>query len=335
METTKIFRKIGINKLLFTVAVIAAFSSCDTLESDQDFKTDPGVKNKEIHVLSNSTVVIDLNARIQTNEPVTLTVTSETQKGELVPLGGGLLSYSPQFGTKRDAFQYSVSNQGEIIKYDSVIIIIENDSTNLPCGLYLKDDLIYNFNNEDSISSTIDVLSNDIICGYDSLDLELSIYSPEPNFAPYYGTASVIDNRIVYTAGNNFQGVDKLIYKVSSKTNPSVVAFGFVYINIGYDGTCDFVLQHDNYGFVTDTLTQDTSIFLSVFDNDNLCDSLDVYQYSIISQPANGSATIDAYGINYTINWPLPAEIQADSITYEVCGNAICQQAFVKISIKK
>jgi hypothetical protein len=61
----------------------------------------------------------------------------------LTDLGRGLLQDSPNAGTSRDAFTFTVFDKNnEAIKQDSVVIIIENDSTNLPCGIYPGNDFV-------------------------------------------------------------------------------------------------------------------------------------------------------------------------------------------------
>ncbi len=138
----------------------------------------------------------------------------------------------------KDGFEVTVfSKNNEILKKDTLVIIVENDSTKLPCSIYPVNDYVYNVTS----AVTIDVTANDIIC---SSDIIVSVYRPENTFPPYYGTASVSGNKIVYTSGASFLGEDKLMYKVTDANDPSVFSYGMVYIT--NDSSCNLALADDH-----------------------------------------------------------------------------------------
>src|SRR5688572_18737024 len=143
-------------KSLWLGAIIFLMFACDTLESDSDIKKpNTSVTGEEIYVQSGTTAVIDLNSRIQTNQKVTLSVTSLAKKGTLSNLGGGLVQYTPKTGSTRteDAFEFTVySANNEILSRDSVIVIIEDDSTHLPCGIYPVDDIVHGVSRDSSVT---------------------------------------------------------------------------------------------------------------------------------------------------------------------------------------
>jgi hypothetical protein len=317
-------------------ALVPIFSSCDKLNSDSDLiKPTTNVKNTQVYARSNSSILIDLTSKIETNQTLTLSVTSQTRKGNLTNLGKGLLQYSPSQGTSRDAFNFVLYNQkNELVKEDSVVILIESDSTQLPCGIYPSDDYVY-WTSKDS-NLWIDVLANDILCGLDTTNIELTIYQPYSDFHyPVFGTAQVIDGRIRYTPGSTFAGYDKFLYKIQSKKDAKLFALGYVSIQSNTSAPCQFSLMDDYFGFVADTSTPN-GVWLSVFGNDSLCDTVSTnYQYSFTKAPFNGTATIDKYGIFYVPTNLSQVNYLSDTLKYEVCYNQVCLGAKVVIVIKK
>ncbi len=319
-------------------SLVTVFWSCDVLESDTDIrKPTADITDQQIFARSNNSVLIDLNSKVQANQTVTLAVTSSTRHGDLTDLGKGLLQYSPNAGTSRDAFTFTVYDQNnDAIKLDSVVIIIEDDSTNLPCNIYPANDYV----NRSALqfSVLIDVLNNDIFCGYDSTELKISIYQPDSNsfVYPYAGTAKVLSNSVIeYATGASFAGNDKFIYKVQAKNDPTVFAYGIVYITS--TPACTLYLNDDDYSFNVDSAAIDAGVFLPVFNNDVLCDSTtsSSYQYSISTEPQFGHASINLNGIQYVPDSLSTGEFRMDSLRYEVCNNTKCAKASVLISLKK
>lgn len=326
-----------LSAFFWLIILLTTLVACDVTEADPDVlepKTD--LIMKEVHVMSGSTSVIDLNALIQTNQPVRLTLTLSTRKGQLTDLGKGLLQYVPAATNKKttDAFQFTVfSLANEIIKTDSVVIVVENDSTQLPCSIFPVDDYV-------SVAAgatvIIDVLANDYFCAVDSASVVLTLYSPEPGFPPYFGEAEVVDNKIYYTPGTLFTNADKLIYKLQG--SDGTVAYGFVIIST--PPSCTISLTDDYFGFSGDSLDTSTPFFLPVFVNDILCDSaINTFQVRISKFPSAGEAWIDSLnngrkGIFYQLENLLPGKVHRDSLRYEICSNAVCLQASVIIEIK-
>lgn len=300
--------------------------SCDVLESDPDV-LDPSVDitGKEIYVLANGASFIDLQSKVQTNQPARLAVTSQPRHGDLTDLGQGILQYSPTTGSSkaRDGFEFTVySAANEIIKKDSVIIIIESDSTNLPCSIYPVTDYVYNVG---TASVSIDVLSNDIIC---SNNVIVSVYKPENSFPPYYGTAEAKENKIIYNPGTSFSGADKLMYKVTAAEDPKRIAYGMVYIT--GDSSCSFSVWDDVYEF--NKLTEGSPITLRTFDNDSLCQALNHYQVNVMVAPVYGTASLSSNGFLYNLQDSVGVRF-GDHFIYEVCIDAICKTARVDIKV--
>src|SRR5687768_12553524 len=83
------------SKFFWIIGVAVVVLSCDVLESDPDvLELTTDIKGKEIYVLANSPAIVDLNAKLQTNTPVRIELTSEARNGTISDLGKGLLQYS-------------------------------------------------------------------------------------------------------------------------------------------------------------------------------------------------------------------------------------------------
>lgn len=302
--------------------------SCDVLESDPDvIEPKTIITGEEIYVLANSPTIVDLNAKFQSNTPVRIALTSDARHGEISDLGKGLLQYSPSPGNSRgrDGFEFTVYTlDNEVVKRDSVVIIIETDSANLPCNIYPAPDYIYGV---DRSPVVIDVLANDIICGGKPT---ISIFKPVETFPPYFGQAEIVDNKIEYTPNSSFDGADKIVYKISLGNDTARTAYGIVYVT--GDSVCSFTLADDS--FVTGEQVLDSLITLPVFQNDSLCDILSAYTVIIKSAPVYGQASTAPNAINYKV----PSAVSfpfLDSFTYEVCIDATCKTARVDIEVKK
>lgn len=324
MRTTKVSSKIEILSTFFWSAVIIVLmSGCDVLESDPDVLVpDVDVTGNEVYVLTNGESFIDLQSKVQTNQPARLAITSAPRYGTLNDLGKGILQYSPTTGTARarDGFEFTVySTSNAIIKKDSVIIIIENDSTHLPCDLYPVTDYVYNVTSQ---PVTIDVTANDIIC---SNAITVSVYKPDSSFPPFYGTASANGNKIIYAPGASFGGADKLMYKIQS-ANPERTAYGIVYIT--GDSACSISVADDRYEF--GSLTEGSELMLAVFDNDTLCKALNQYQVNIKSGPMYGKASLTSNGFVYQVPDSVGLVFD-DHFSYEACIDAVCQTARVDV----
>ncbi|MBL7858811.1 MAG: hypothetical protein JNM57_14070 [Cyclobacteriaceae bacterium] len=327
METTKVSRKTRIPSLFFgVVSMITLATSCDVLEADEDLKVpDAKVSNLQVFVQGNNTAIIDLKAQVQANQPVTLSVTSSTQKGTLTNLGGGLLQYTSAGSANSDSFEFSVySASNQLITKDTVVITIESDSTNLPCGIYPNDDIIFGIS--PGVSTTINVLDNDLVCGYTIAELEVSIYAPEDKFPPYAGSAQVSGSAILYTAGSSFSGVDKVVYRVSPKNDPSIASYGLVYLT--GEQACSFTLTND----LKVSSEEFTQIRIPVLGNDQLCQSINSFRVTIAQNPTNGTAYIESDTLVYQ-PYVLATDGFSDSLIYKVCIDGTCKTASVTVRV--
>jgi len=300
------------------------------LESDPDLKT-PAVEisEKEIFVLANSPSFIDLNTKLQSNVPASIAISSQTRHGVITDLGNGILQYVPPVGNakSRDAFEFTVlTASNQILKRDSIVIIIENDSTHLPCNIYPVPDSVYVLR---EVPVLINVTKNDVICGG---NVVVSIFKPVNSFPPHFGQAEVQGNRILYSPGSGFNGTDKIIYKLTGATDPSRVAYGIVYLTGNSSSSCSFRVADDLYLYGENA--KDSLLSLPVFANDSLCEPRSQYQVSLKSQPLYAQATITPNSIQYKV--PVSPSLPfTDSFEYELCINAACKTARVNIRLEK
>ena len=299
------------------------------LESDPDLKT-PSVEisEKEIFVFGNSPTFIDLDTKLESNVPASIAITSQTRHGDLTDLGDGILQYIPSVGNanSRDAFEFTVlTASNQILKRDSIIIIIEDDSTHLPCNIYPVPDSVYVLK---EVPVLIDVTKNDVVCGG---PVKVSIFKPGNSFPPHFGQAEVQGNRILYSPGSGFEGSDKIIYKLTGATDPSRVAYGIVYLT-GDSSSCSFTVSDDLYIYGENA--RDSLLSLPVFANDSLCVPMSQYHVSLKSQPLYGQASITPNNIQYKV--PVSPSLPfTDSFEYELCINATCKTARVNVRLEK
>ena len=299
------------------------------LESDPDLKTPTvEISEKEIFVFANSPAFIDLNSKLESNVPASIAITSQTRHGDLTDLGNGILQYIPSLtnANSRDAFEFTVlTTSNQILKRDSVIIIIENDSTELPCNIYPVPDSVYVLR---EVPVLIDVIENDVICGGSVI---VSIYKPVNSFPPHFGQAEVQGNRILYSPGSEFEGSDKIMYKLTGATDPSRVAYGIVYLT-GNSTSCSFRVDDDLYVYGENV--KDSLLSLPVFANDSLCEPISQYQVNLKSQPLYGQALITHNNIQYKV--PVSPTVPfTDSFEYQICLNATCKTARVNVRLEK
>lgn len=323
------------------VSGLVLLYACDAVEHDvTPGGPDVDVVGTEVVILSNGSAYIDLYSKIKTRSAIRLDIDSQPRKGNLSELGTGFLRYSPDqhFVKGRDAFAFSVYDENNrLLISDSLVIIVKDDTTGLPCGIYAREDFVYQAT---AAPVFVNVLANDILCG-DSANLVLEIYRPNYEFPPHAGTATVLSNHTIrYTPGSNFSGSDEFIYKVSSPFDSSLV--GFAIVHISSQDSCNFEVNDDYYSFDADSLIADTAashgvVRLFVLNNDILCDSSSTeYSFSIVEFPDRGTAyyeSADAIGYIFPQN-AIPEPGYTDSLVYRVCIDQRCRYGKARIYVR-
>ncbi|MBT1699151.1 hypothetical protein KK083_19805 [Fulvivirgaceae bacterium PWU4] len=304
---------------------------CDVLEPDVD-PDNPQVQiiDKELYVTPNGSGYIDLYSMVKTQGTVRLDIVSQPRRGNLTEMGKGLFQYTAgtDFRKGTDAFTFQIySKNNTLLKEDSVVIVVEPDTTHFPQGFYPQDDIAYNIVSE----ITIDVLANDVL-GANRSQVGIEIYRPGPDFPPHAGVATVTSgNMIWYSPRGAVNGYDSIFYKVFSLADPS--KFGIAKVLIAPAPSCWFQLVDDDFVFGTDTLRSDT-VWLNVFQNDELCSTpVRDYQFEILDDGSAGTAFYDsAGGLGYRL--PEQTYMVIDSVRYRMCYRQQCQTAKARIKLK-
>jgi hypothetical protein len=325
--------------LSLTLLLAASFSACDVLEDDDPIGGGKGVviDDSDVKMLSQGTAYIDLYARVKTERPIRLDITSEPSHGTLRELRTGLLQYvaHADFVKGRDAFRVSVyAEDNTLLLEDTVGIVIEDDTTNLPCGVYTRSDSAQVWGD-----STVYIypLANDLLCG-DTTRYHVEIYQPNNSLPPHYGTATVhAHNYITYAPNSNPPKNDLIIYKVYDVTDTTRVGYGVIFITPTSapgeepEEPCQFLLIDDSYTVVLDTLRTDSLTFRP-FENDSLCDhSWSSYTLSIAGQGKHGNATALPSGLLLYELWEEPYHGMRDSVVYRGCRGDTCRTAKIRI----
>ena len=330
LRAMKLLMKINYTsqKLAALLCLACGLVSCDVLEPDADIVTPTTeIVDKEIVVLANSPSFIDLNSKFETNVPTYAAVTSQPRLGKVKDIGNGIVQYTPAVGNSkgRDNLEFTLyTMNNEIIKQETLIIIIENDSTSLPCGLYPMADYAYSAGTAPIL---IDAMANDKICGG---PVNVSIFQPAVNFPPQFGKAEVTGKKIQYTPSIPFGGSDIIIYKLSNASDTTRQAYGVIFITA--DSVCNYRISDDHFVFNEHSL--ESTITLPVFLNDSLCDIVSQYQVYTKSLPVYGKVSPITDGFAYTppASPVFPFE---DHFTYEVCKDGMCKTAKVNVIVKK
>jgi hypothetical protein len=320
--------------LSLTLLLAASFSACDVLEDDDPIGGGKGVviDDSDVKMLSQGTAFIDLYARVKTDRAIRLNITAEPARGTLRELRTGLLQYQANvdFTKGRDFFRVSVyAEDNTLLLEDTVGIVIEDDTTNLPCGVYTRSDSAQVWGDT---TVYIYPLDNDVLCG-DTARYRIEIYQPNGTLPPRYGTAMLNTpyNSISYAPNSNPPKDDMIIYKVYDVTDTTRMGYGVIFINATPvpEQPCQFELIDDAYTLLVDSLKGDSVVF-KPFENDTLCGAPSKYTLHIAQPPAHGWAATYISGIVYKPT-DQPYSGMRDSLVYQGCHGDTCRTATIKI----
>jgi hypothetical protein len=321
--------KAGFSLFIIFILVVSVLS-CDSMEDDViPDGPDVTIDGDEVYVMADGSTYIDLYSKIKTNSPVTLDISVLPKKGTLTEVASGLLKYSPdeEFISGQDAFSFNVLGAGNsLLKADTIKIIVK-DSIDLPCYVYPRDDW---FTTQD-FPIELNVLLNDLICG-DSADISLEIHKPAPNYPPYHGTATVTDrNTILYTS-TSATVEDKVLYKVSRKSDQSVVGFATAYIE--RRSSCDSLLAEVAVSIERDSTHYPIidSLYLDLPDSVQRCGKI-FSELAIVDGPHDGTYSFKPGGIVYYFELTKQKKSISDSIKYLLCAEQDCLTGVAKIKI--
>ncbi|MCB9297802.1 MAG: tandem-95 repeat protein, partial [Lewinellaceae bacterium] len=187
-------------------------------------------------------------------------------------------------------------------------------------------------------SVNIDPLPNDDFGGDGPATGPITIVTPPGN-----GTATVDDNgtpndptddTIDYTPDPNYNGPDQIVYEICDADGDCVQAT----IDITVDPVNDVPDAVDDPNEVTD---EDTPVNIDVLANDDFGgDGPSMGAITVVTQPANGTATVDDNGTpndptDDTVDYIPNANYNGpDQFTYEICdSNGDCDQAVATVTV--
>ena len=117
--------------LVGAIFVLFTMFACDKLESDSIPRALEKGKVNKIYVQSNGSVLFDMNALAEANKNFSFLVSTNTKQGTLSDFGSGLFEYKTKSAnSSQDGFGIKVMDGDKVVKNDSIILIIEDDTAN-------------------------------------------------------------------------------------------------------------------------------------------------------------------------------------------------------------
>jgi uncharacterized repeat protein (TIGR01451 family) len=302
----------------FTVTVCDPSNSCATSTVNVTVVpvNDPPVANPDTAVVGEDgqTTVSPLsNDSDPDGDPLSVSTVGQPSHGTTTLNPDGTVIYTPAPNYNGpDSFTVTVCDPSNSCATSTVTVTVvavndppvaTNDSAGTP---------------EDT-ATTVDVLANDTDVDGNLDPASVSIVS-----APSHGTAGVLpDHTIAYTPAPNYNGPDSFTYQVCDTASVCDTATVSMIVSPVNDPP---VIRDDATG------TQpSTPVIVPVLVNDTDVDG-DTLSVSSVTQPANGTAVINANGtITYT---PAPGFTGPDAFTYTACDpSASCGTATVRVSV--
>ena len=225
---------------------------------------------------------------------------------------GTIFTYTPDENFNgTDSFTYTVSDKAGA-KDTGVITITVNSVNDAPVAM--GDVLIIN---EDEHLS-IDVLVNDRDVDTNSALNAAPQDAPAPVDIvdePLHGSASIADNKVLYTPDDDFNGTDSFTYRISDGESSAVgsVSITIRQVNDNPNAADDEVVTTDGDAVFVDVLLNDTDIDCDEFLNTNDLHHAFDFEITSISKPSQGTAVVDNGKILYQPNATYVGE---DSFTY-------------------
>ncbi|MBK9760425.1 MAG: tandem-95 repeat protein [Flavobacteriales bacterium] len=283
------------------------------------------------NVLPNSLVITNVSANdndttdVSTLDLGSITIIVGPDSGTVIVNGNGTLTYTPNPGfVGNDTLIYQICDVGVPLPAlcDTAILVI------LVTNAYplAVDD---NFSLPEDSTLTMDVLDNDTTITGVILPSSVVVVD-----GPFNGTATVNpDGTISYVPGANYNGPDAFTYTIC--TDLGFCSNGAVLIFV--DPVNDPPVAVND----TTSMDEDADVIIDVLVNDNdfadgSLGGIDPTSTSVITSPANGTATVNVDGsITYTPNANFNG---VDSLVYQVCDvgyplPAQCDSALVIITV--
>ena len=313
--------------LLVLLGLLSLFTGCNLIDKDvnpTEQRNNPIiVTNDEVVVLPGGRTLIDLfkNDKITTSANVTL-LKDYLKKGTAEFIKQGVVLYTAQDSSGIDTLAYTICVPGQPCDTGAVKITITTDSTTGTCAGAVSDFAKL----EPGQTVNLNVLANDHFC--DSTTTDSSDYAVDIIRSPAQGTAVVNGPFVIYTAKQDFQGADWMIYGARRAGSNTYVGYGIINLLIGSNSTnpdsCTIKAVADNYTLNADSMaTGGSYYYFDVLANDSLCTPNT--QYEVVGSYANISPTFENGKLKLFLNRPTST---ADSVgvTYKLTrGNQTSQ----------
>ncbi|MEJ1242148.1 hypothetical protein WBG78_28630 [Chryseolinea sp. T2] len=197
-----------------TLLPLLLFMSCDSFKEDQ--LIEGGIQTvNDYYTVPTLAVVIDLRGLISTTfETTTVSIAQRPLKGQISQLDFKTFTYRPFDSFTEGVDQFIVTQVAagrEIAKHIVKVHVVSPE--NLPCTTIAVED---RREIEKGKQVIIPVMDNDKFCN------EPSNYTVSIDLQPQKGTATLVDNTIVYMAGPDFSAYDRLTYRLASTSGETL-----------------------------------------------------------------------------------------------------------------
>ncbi|NGF75955.1 tandem-95 repeat protein [Fluviicola sp. SGL-29] len=289
----------------------APIANDDTATTDEDTPVVIDVPSNDTDVDGN----LDVTSVTVVTPPTNGTATVDPVTGEIT------YAPNPNFNGN-DTLVYSICDTGMPVLCDTAIVVITVIPVNdAPVA---DDDTA---TTDENTPVVIDVPSNDT-----DADGNLDVTSVTVVTPPTNGTATVdpVTGEITYTPNPDFHGTDTLVYSICDTGMPVLCDTAVVVITV--NSVNDAPVANDDIA----TTDEDTPVVIDVPSNDTDVDgNLDVTSVTVVTPPANGTATVDPVTgeITYT---PNPDFHGTDTLVYSICDTGmpvLCDTAVVVITV--
>ncbi|MFM1852732.1 MAG: hypothetical protein RL164_49 [Bacteroidota bacterium] len=243
-------------------------------------------------------------------------------------INNGLLTYNPALNFNGTAtISYTIEDNSNLTSNSAAVTILVTPVNDAP--IVVNDAST----TPEETPVTFNITSNDF--DYDgtivisTVDIDLTIPGIQTTLTTAQGTWGVNNGNLTYTPALNFIGLATISYTINDNTGATSNSAGIVEVNV--------TPVNDAPQATNDLATtqEDTPVTINVLTNDSDIEGLNPASVTILTQPSNGTVSINATtgAITFT---PAANYFGSASFTYQVCdfGSPIlCDDATVSITV--
>ncbi|GAA4421293.1 hypothetical protein GCM10023187_57080 [Nibrella viscosa] len=335
----------GSDTLVYRICSVISPNVCDTTRIIFNIPSAPPVANRDV-VTTNFqqavTIPVLLNDTDKAGRPANLTnvtapiIVGPPSNGTAIVNSTGSITYTPNAGfAGSDTLFYRICDRVNPLLCDSALVIVNVGST---APVANRDNYTTAFNQP----VTVPILLNDTgrggapasLTGPPAANVTTPVIVDQFN----NGTGVINANgTLTYTPNTGFAGSDTLIYRICDRVNQALCDTALVVIGVGSGA------PRANPDIITTAFN--TTITFGILANDqsrtgapaNLTGppAANVTAPTILAQPTNGTATINANG---TLSYrPATGFAGLDTLVYQICdvvNRSLCDTARVIISVQ-